>query len=392
MFTLALLIYLLSVFVDGKESEVNCISYNAIAERLSQKDLLVFRDDDNECPPGTILNLSATTTSNLDNIEVPNRLPVLLEDEECPIESVNENVDRKGRRVSDIMCEINKRHLVHEKKKASGCSGIVGGRISEPGVFPHMGTVGWEAEEYQYLCGTTLISSKYSLTAAHCKSVSLDVVITLSLKNAEAKVVAFGGIDIKEFHVIKKIKRFIQNDAYQKNPVLRYDDIALIYFDSPVRFSLDILPACLWRGPVGGIAHFNVTGWGQISKDNNSTSRPKKLHYAEVDFIDNQECAMKLAPVQNRNWNGLRVHQFCAGKLEGGVDACQGDSGGPIQFMQPIDNDSTLNYVVGVTSFGYGCGLKNMPGVYTNVTSYLCWIEKTVWPMEENPWCNNTVV
>lgn len=37
--------------------------------------------------------------------------------------------------------------------------------------------------------------------------------------------------------------------------------------------------------------------------------------------------------------------------------------------------------IVGITSFGQGCGLTlNHPGVYTRVSHYIKWIEDQVWP------------
>ncbi|XP_075232227.1 trypsin-3-like [Lycorma delicatula] len=56
---------------------------------------------------------------------------------------------------------------------------------------------------------------------------------------------------------------------------------------------------------------------------------------------------------------------FCASDVNG--DACQGDSGGPVTC------DGVL---VGITSWGTGCGMNDFPGVYTNVSYYRDWIDE----------------
>ncbi|KAH9638094.1 hypothetical protein HF086_014955 [Spodoptera exigua] len=138
----------------------------------------------------------------------------------------------------------------------------------------------------------------------------------------------------------------------------QYFDIALMEVDQKVYFSRDVQPACLWTKP--DIGTF------------------------KVDFIDSNTCDGLLKRSCNRNWCGLKEHQLCAGKLNGGKDACQGDSGGPLQvnIPLPIKTQGNMNYVVGVTSFGIGCGLPGLPGVYTRVASFADWIESIVWPGE----------
>ena len=63
---------------------------------------------------------------------------------------------------------------------------------------------------------------------------------------------------------------------------------------------------------------------------------------------------------------------ICAGyQGVGGKDACQGDSGGPL-----IGNSNGNPVLVGVVSWGKGCGEKQYPGVYTRVTPILDWIQE----------------
>ncbi len=64
---------------------------------------------------------------------------------------------------------------------------------------------------------------------------------------------------------------------------------------------------------------------------------------------------------------GIDESMLCAGMVK--YDACQGDSGGPLV----VEKSNTFE-VIGVVSWGYGCALDNMPGVYGSVMELKEWI------------------
>lgn len=78
---------------------------------------------------------------------------------------------------------------------------------------------------------------------------------------------------------------------------------------------------------------------------------------------------------------GIVPSMVCAGSPKDNwrQDTCQGDSGGPLQVHLP---SSSIFKVVGITSFGAGCGLIESPGVYTRVSHFIQWIENIVWPQD----------
>lgn len=80
--------------------------------------------------------------------------------------------------------------------------------------------------------------------------------------------------------------------------------------------------------------------------------------------------------VCNEAYNGFGGEviesMICAGFLEeGGSDACQGDSGGPY-----VLKDS--NVQVGIVSWGKGCAEPGFPGVNTEVSYFVDWIQETI--------------
>ncbi|XP_050563464.1 uncharacterized protein LOC118274071 [Spodoptera frugiperda] len=310
---------------------------------------------------------------------------------------------KTGRRISDMKCYeyIWQLRVRHERRtRAAKCAfelsrsadpnkpvavEAIGGHDTEPGEFPHMGAIGWKAATgtWVFKCGSSLISSKFVLTAGHCSQAST---LDTTIADPVPKIVRLGDKNIADVYshgvlpTDAKILKIIVHPKY--SPPKKYYDIALMELEKNVRFTKFIQPACLWNkfdtSALGTEA--TLTGWGVVETNGRKTS--PELQEAVVDLIDSETCDRLLRPSCNRNWCGVREEQLCAGKLEGGVDACQGDSGGPLQVQIPIPitTEGLMHYVVGVTSFGIGCALPNLPGIYTRVSSYLDWIEPIVWP------------
>ena len=69
------------------------------------------------------------------------------------------------------------------------------------------------------------------------------------------------------------------------------------------------------------------------------------------------------------------TQQVCAGGLaSGGKAVCNGDSGGPLQCQA----EDGRWHQVGIVSYGRPCALPNIPDVFTKVSAYVDWVEKTI--------------
>ena len=167
------------------------------------------------------------------------------------------------------------------------------------------------------------------------------------------------------------IRRVLRHEKYSEEKVLH--DIALLELARPVTFRRHIVPICLpEKGAsfVGAIA--SVSGWGRSRLIQETF--PSVLRKVDIQVIANEACS---------SWYGYfwrpigNIHHtwLCAGFRMGGRDACQGDSGGPLVTVK-----NGRAQVIGLVSFGFGCALPLSPGIYTNVSNYVDWINERINP------------
>ena len=70
------------------------------------------------------------------------------------------------------------------------------------------------------------------------------------------------------------------------------------------------------------------------------------------------------------------------GYQEGGRDSCDGDSGGPLS----VRLEDGRWYIVGVVSWGIGCGEVNQPGVMVRLSKYTQWIQSIISWLPHSYW------
>lgn len=111
-----------------------------------------------------------------------------------------------------------------------------------------------------------------------------------------------------------------------------------------------------------------IAGWGVYNISEQSL-RSNVLRRADIRITIKKSSCKNLYRGQHLN---IIKSQLCVGG-DGIVDSCQADSGGPLMIIS-----EEKWHVVGIVSFGFGCGIKNWPSIYTDVFSYINWIQDKI--------------
>ncbi|CAL4126180.1 unnamed protein product, partial [Meganyctiphanes norvegica] len=214
-------------------------------------------------------------------------------------------------------------------------------------------------------CGASVINERFLLTAAHCANV-------IPLSRVEVLLGAHNINDQKENGRLRhRLSQVIVHNKFRNYDLSH--DIALLRLETPISYSRTIRPVCLpdireWDEDLilrSTVKKGVVTGWGLTKEDGTASNVLQKV---SLPFVNHSKCSELYKGINPVSENQLcTLHHF---KDNTSRDSCKGDSGGPLVIEGPGGRWVQL----GVTSFGYGCGRKNYPGVYTRITQYLVWI------------------
>ncbi|XP_062549415.1 brachyurin-like [Armigeres subalbatus] len=234
---------------------------------------------------------------------------------------------------------------------------VTNGREATPGQFPYQVALVINFAQGSGLCGGSIISNDYILTAAHC---------VLGASGGTALVGAHNRLNNEPFQqsIVFELNGITIHPEYTSNTIR--NDIATIRLTNSIVFDERVQPVRLpslndTRTFSGRMA--TVSGWGRLSDTSPNTS--PVVRFATNPIITNANCLDQW----NNAVNVIQTQNICLSG-NGGRSACNGDSGGPLTIQE--DGESVE---VGIVSFGSTAGCAaGWPSVYVRVTHFLDWI------------------
>merc|ERR1719391_1849508 len=194
---------------------------------------------------------------------------------------------------------------------------IVGGEDAYYGEFPHQITLLRGGVDGSLMCGGSLVSANWVVTAAHC----------CDGQSASRLGVAVGSHNLYSDDADQEniaVKRIVMHEDYSSWTV--ENDICLLELEHSATMGSHV-------GTISLPSQYEEKDDVPVVSDANCRDS-----YGQSDIADSM---------------------ICAGFDRGGKDSCQGDSGGPFMCGSQLS---------GVVSWGYGCAEAGYPGVYTQTS------------------------
>ena len=259
---------------------------------------------------------------------------------------------------------------------------IIGGTDTKKGEFPWLALL--RIPYGHWKCGGSLIHQEWILTAAHCVTKQVEGSCNPSINERLEIMIGHYNKRKATNAVIEKSMKII---PHKKFSFCSGDgDIALISLKKSINVKKykNVNTVCLPLEQPKDIKvglKVTVVGHGDtenIKEENgewHSSKSANIMKRLDTTLLSTESCIDAYNTLVGRHLSIKKGQNVCTKALEG-QDSCNGDSGGPL--MTSIDNEkmSKKQWIqVGIVSWGLNkCGVKGIPGVYTNVKDYLKWV------------------
>ncbi|XP_035785677.1 brachyurin-like [Anopheles albimanus] len=239
---------------------------------------------------------------------------------------------------------------------------IVNGVEALPGQFPYQVALLSNFGTGTGLCGATVITNSYILTAAHC-------VVGGNGAVAISGTAILGAHDRTITEPTQQRIAFTQagisvHPGYSASTIR--NDIATVRLNSPAQFNARVQPIRLpARSDARTFAGMEGTASGFGRTSDASTNTSPVVMFTRNPILSNAQC--------NSFWSTALVQdQNVCLDATGGRSPCNGDSGGPLAVQ---DGGSSLE--VGIASFVSAAGCASgAPSVWVRVSFFRDWIEQ----------------
>ncbi|GAA2433991.1 serine protease [Streptomyces glaucus] len=200
-------------------------------------------------------------------------------------------------------------------------------------------------------CGGVAVGPTTVLTAAHCLG---ERALGARLEQVRDLVVVAGRTDLFSDQGQEiPVRSVWVNPSY--DDVSNDGDFAVLTLAGPLPSGSVIEMAAAGDAAYQPGTRAVVYGWGDVT---GADDYADGLRAAHVRVLPDAFCEKAYPDSADGTYRADSM--VCAGEEAGGSDACQGDSGGPLVARGKL---------IGLVSWGNGCGRPGSPGVYTRVSA-----------------------
>lgn len=256
-----------------------------------------------------------------------------------------------------VLCSFEVMIVLGKERASSPTRRIANGSEITTERAPYQVLINFKAPRSEHICGGTIISSRWILTAAHC--VDLD---EYGIREGDVKIY-HSADDFTSFgKVLLHTRRIFLHPRYMEEN-LAYD-IALIWLEnfSQIKYDNRVARARLPRKSEDSTScQAYISGYGYSHSD----VWDGQLRQTVVTLTHPNDCSYHSYEFDHKT-------MICVNERTG---ICAGDSGSPMTTMESSPLDRA---VIGIVSAAGDCNLSEYPQFYTRVSYYIPWINETI--------------